>query len=51
MVITEINGKPLVGDSAFAATINGHKVGVTITLTVLRGNDRQSIKVTLAKAP
>ena len=50
-VILEVNGAPLTNDSDLAVAINSHKPGDTLDLTVLRGNDRQDIKVTLTTAP
>ncbi|MCL4535039.1 MAG: trypsin-like peptidase domain-containing protein [Bacteroidetes bacterium] len=50
-VITEIDGTPLVGDSDLAKAISTHKPGDTVTLTVLRGNQKTSIKVTLGTLP
>jgi serine protease Do len=50
-VVTAIDHTPLQGDSALAQAINAHKVGDTITLTVLRGSQKLSLKVTLGALP
>jgi serine protease Do len=50
-VVTAIDNTPLQGDSDLAQAINAHKVGDMVTLTVLRGNQKLSIKVTLGALP
>jgi S1-C subfamily serine protease len=50
-VITEVDGTPLQGDSAFPTLLNAHKPGDTVTLTVLRGNQKLTVKVQLAETP
>ncbi len=48
-VITEVDGKPLQGDSGLAEAIYPHKPGDTVTLTVLRGSQSTQVKVTLGQ--
>jgi len=50
-IITQVDGKNLVGESDLGQTIDQHKPGDSVTLTVLRGNDKHDVKVTLGKAP
>jgi S1-C subfamily serine protease len=50
-VITQVNGKDLKGESDLAQQVDGFKPGDQVTLTVVRGNQPQQIKVTLGKAP
>ena len=50
-VITEVDGQKLVSDSDLAQIIDSHKPGDTLTLTVLRGSSKTSVKVTLAQMP
>lgn len=50
-VITEINGKPLKGDSALAQAMSTCKPGDRLKLTVLRGSQTLSIEVTLGEMP
>jgi S1-C subfamily serine protease len=50
-VITQVDGKDLVGDSALPQAISQHKPGDTVTLTVQRGNRQISVKVTLGQMP
>lgn len=50
-VITQIDGTPLQTESSLAQIVNSHKPGDTITLTVLRGNQTLSIRVTLGEMP
>jgi S1-C subfamily serine protease len=50
-VITEVDGKPLVGESALAQATNAHKPGDKITLTVLRNNKQIHVDVTLGTLP
>jgi len=46
-VITKIDGKDVADDSAFAQTINSHKPGDTLTLTVLRSQQTLELKAKL----
>ena len=50
-VINEVDGKPLVGESALAEVTNAHKPGDTITLTVLRNGKQMHLDVTLGTLP
>jgi S1-C subfamily serine protease len=50
-VITAIDGQALKGDSALAEAVNAHKPGDSVTLSVLRGGQQQSLKVTLGQLP
>ena len=50
-VITQIDGQALKGDSALAEAVNAHKPGDSITLTVLRGGQQLSLRVTLGQLP
>jgi serine protease Do len=48
-VITAIDNTPLTGDSALAQIINEHKPGDVLTLSVLRGNQKLSVKLKLGE--
>ncbi len=50
-VITQVDGKDLIGDSALAEAINGHQPGDTVSLTVLRGGQTMPVQVTLSQRP
>ena len=50
-VITEIDGTPLKTDSALAQIVNSHKPGDTLTLSVVRGNQRLTVTVKLGETP
>jgi S1-C subfamily serine protease len=50
-IITEIDGKKLVGDSDLAQALNDLKPGDVVTLTVLRNGQSQQIKATLGTPP
>jgi S1-C subfamily serine protease len=50
-IITEIDGKKLVGDSDLAQALNDLKPGDVVTLTVLRNGQTQQIKATLGTPP
>jgi S1-C subfamily serine protease len=50
-VITAIDGTKIESDSALAQILSGDKPGDTVTLTVLRGSQTLTIKVTLAQLP
>ncbi len=50
-VITAIDGKTFQSDSVLQQTLASHKPGDTVTLTVLRGTQKLTIKVTLADRP
>jgi serine protease Do len=48
-VITQIDGQALQGDSSLAESVNAHKPGDTITLTILCGNQQLNLRVTLGQ--
>jgi S1-C subfamily serine protease len=50
-VITKVDGQSLKDDSALAKIIHTHKPGDTLTLTVLRGSQELTMKVTLGELP
>src|SRR5581483_442913 len=50
-VVTQFNGKDLKGESDLAQQVDTLKPGDQVTLTVVRGNQTQQVKVTLGKAP
>ena len=50
-MITEVDGKPLVGESALAQVTNAHKPGDKITLTVLHNGKQAHVDVTLGTLP
>jgi serine protease Do len=50
-IITEIDGKKLVGDSDLAQALNHLKPGDVVALTVLRNGQTQQIKATLGTPP
>ncbi len=50
-VIAAIDGQQLQGDSDLARTVDQHKPGDTLTLTVVRDSHTLSVKVTLATRP
>jgi serine protease Do len=50
-IITQVDGKDLKGESDLAQTIDQHKPGDSVTLTVVRGTDKSQMKVSLGKAP
>ncbi|MEJ2558742.1 MAG: PDZ domain-containing protein, partial [Anaerolineae bacterium] len=50
-VITEVDGTPLTGESTLAQIINEHKPGDTLTLTVLKGTQKSTVKLTLGEMP
>ena len=49
--VIAIDGKPIDSSEALVANIHQHKVGDTVTITVIRGSQKQDIKVTLAARP
>ncbi len=50
-VITEIDGTALTSDSSLPQIVNSHKPGDTVTLTVERGNQTLTLRVTLGRQP
>ena len=49
--VVAIDGKAIDSSEALVANIHEHKVGDTVTITVIRGSQKQDIKVTLAARP
>jgi putative serine protease PepD len=49
--VIAIDGKTIDSSEALVANIHEHKVGDTVTITVIRGSQKQDIKVTLAARP
>jgi serine protease Do len=49
--ITAIDGTALTTESSFAQLLNTHKVGDTVTLTVVRGKQTLQLQTTLAEQP
>ncbi len=49
--VIAIDGQPIDSSEALVATIHEHKVGDTVTLSVIRGSQKQDIKITLAARP
>jgi putative serine protease PepD len=50
-VITAVNGKPIISVNQFVATIANYAPGNTVTLTVKRGGQTKTIKLTLGAQP
>jgi serine protease Do len=50
-IITAIDNTPLTTDSALDQIVNSHKPGDILTLSVLRGTQKLSLKVTLGESP
>jgi S1-C subfamily serine protease len=50
-IVTQIDGKDLTTDSAFAEAVDNHAPGDVVTLTVQRNGQTMSIKVTLRTRP
>ncbi len=50
-VVTAVDGDALTSDTALAAAINAHKVGDTLSLTILRGGQQSTVTVTLGDRP
>ena len=49
--VIAIDGKPIDSSEALVANIHEHKVGDTVTITVIRGSQKQDLKVTLTARP
>jgi putative serine protease PepD len=49
--VIAIDGEAVDSSEALVANVHEHKVGDTVTVTVLRGSQKQDIKVTLAARP
>jgi S1-C subfamily serine protease len=50
-IVVEFDGRPLQTDSALGEAINTHRPGDTISLTIVRGNQRSTVQVTLGEMP
>jgi S1-C subfamily serine protease len=50
-IITAVDNQPLQGESGLAEAINGHAPGDTVTLSVTRGQQQTSVRVTLGELP
>ena len=50
-IVTKVDGQELTTDSSFANTVESHKVGDTLTLTVVRNGQTMQVPVTLAERP
>jgi putative serine protease PepD len=49
--VIAVDGQPIDSSESLVATIHERKVGDTVTLTVIRGSQKQDIKITLAARP
>ena len=49
--MTSIDGKPLEDESSLAQALNKKKPGDTLTLSVVRSNQTNDVKLTLGEAP
>ena len=49
--VIAIDGKNVDSSESLVANIHEHKVGDTVTLTVIRGSQKQDLKITLAARP
>lgn len=50
-VILDIDGRQIAGPDDLAAVIAAHRPGDTVTVTILRDNERQDVQLTLGKRP
>ncbi len=50
-VITAADGKPVADEQALRAAITAHKIGDTISLTVVRGSQQMNVQAKLVEAP
>lgn len=50
-IITALNGRKIVNESAFTDALRSHKPGDTIELTISRGNSTLTVQLTLATRP
>ena len=50
-VVIAIDGRAIRSTDAFIASIETHKPGETLTLTIKRGSQRRSLKLTLGMRP
>jgi putative serine protease PepD len=49
--VIAVDGQPIDSSEALVASIHEHKVGDTVTVTVIRGSQKQDLKITLAARP
>jgi putative serine protease PepD len=49
--VIAIDGKPIDSSEALVANIHEHKVGDTVTVTIIRGSQKQDLTITLAARP
>jgi len=50
-VVTAVDGKSLSGDSDLQRILRDHKPGDTLSLSVIRGTQKLTVKVVLTEAP
>ena len=50
-IITKVDGDKVYGADQLRTLVASHKVGETVALTIVRGNDTKKLSVTLGKAP
>ena len=49
--VIAVDGKPIDSSEALVANIHERKVGDTVTITIIRGSQKQDLKITLAARP
>lgn len=49
--IVAMNGEPIDSSAALVAQVRDHPVGTTVTVTIVRGGERQDVQVTLGSRP
>jgi putative serine protease PepD len=49
--VIAVDGKPIDSSEALVANIHEHKVGDTVTVTIIRGSQKQDLTITLAARP
>ena len=49
--VIAVDGKPIDSSEALVANIHERKVGDTVTVTIIRGSQKQDLKITLAARP
>ncbi|HWJ43389.1 MAG TPA: trypsin-like peptidase domain-containing protein [Solirubrobacterales bacterium] len=50
-VLLDVDGQPIVGPDDLAKVIADHRPGDTVTVTLLRDNERKDVELTLGKRP
>jgi S1-C subfamily serine protease len=50
-VVIAVDGKPLLSMGELVVSLRSHRPGDVVTLTVLRGRDRKTMRVTLVERP